>query len=290
MYIFKQKKDLHNFLETARQKGSTIGFVPTMGALHQGHLSLIHEARQHTGLVVCSIFVNPTQFNDPSDFEKYPITIEKDIELLTGARTDVLFLPSVPEMYPPPGGLDAPAPLYDFGQLESVLEGAHRPGHFQGVGRVVHKLLDIVQPQKLFMGQKDLQQCLVVKHLLKLIGSTAEMIICPTLREPDGLAMSSRNVRLSPAERTNAVALYKALSYIRDNIRAGQPLPDVLTAARLQLQSSKFEADYLDLIAVKDGNAITYPQSATAASGPMYAVVAAKMQGSPVRLIDNMQI
>jgi len=288
MYIFKQKKDLQDFLETARQKGSTIGFVPTMGALHQGHLSLIHEARQHTSLVVCSIFVNPTQFNDPSDFEKYPITIEKDIELLTGAGTDVLFLPSVPEMYPE--GLSGPAPHYDFGELESVLEGAHRPGHFQGVGRVVHKLLDIVQPQKLFMGQKDLQQCLVVKHLLKLIGSPAEMIICPTLREPDGLAMSSRNVRLSPAERTNAVALYKALSYIRDNIRAGQPLPDVLTAARLQLQSSKFEADYLDLIAVKDGNAITYPQSLAEASGPMYAVVAAKMQGSPVRLIDNMQI
>jgi len=288
MYIFKQKKDLQDFLETARQKGSTIGFVPTMGALHQGHLSLIHEARQHTSLVVCSIFVNPTQFNDPSDFEKYPITIEKDIELLTGAGTDVLFLPSVPEMYPE--GLSGPAPHYDFGELESVLEGAHRPGHFQGVGRVVHKLLDIVQPQKLFMGQKDLQQCLVVKHLLKLIGSPAEMIICPTLREPDGLAMSSRNVRLSPAERTNAVALYKALSYIRDNIHAGQPLPDVLTAARLQLQSSKFEADYLDLIAVKDGNAITYPQSLAEASGPMYAVVAAKMQGSPVRLIDNMQI
>jgi len=288
MYIFKQKKDLQDFLETARQKGSTIGFVPTMGALHQGHLSLIHEARQHTSLVVCSIFVNPTQFNDPSDFEKYPITIEKDIELLTGAGTDVLFLPSVPEMYPE--GLSAPAPHYDFGELESVLEGAHRPGHFQGVGRVVHKLLDIVQPHKLFMGQKDLQQCLVVKHLLKLIHSPAEMIICPTLREADGLAMSSRNVRLSPAERTNAVALYKALSYIRDHIRAGQPLPDVLTAARLQLQSSKFEADYLDLIAVKDGNAITYPQSSAEASGPMYAVVAAKMQGSPVRLIDNMQI
>lgn len=259
-----------------------------MGALHQGHLSLIHEARQHTGLVVCSIFVNPTQFNDPADFEKYPITIEKDIELLSGAGTDVLFLPSVREMYPE--GLDAPAPHYDFGELETVLEGAHRPGHFQGVGRIVHKLLDIVQPHQLFMGQKDLQQCLVVKHLLKLIGSPAEMIICPTLREPDGLAMSSRNVRLSPAERTNAVALFKALSYIRDNIREGKPLNEVMTAARLQLLSSKFDADYLDLIAVQNGNAIAYPRSAGEASGPMYAVVAAKMQGSPVRLIDNLQV
>lgn len=288
MYIFKQKKDLQHFLATARKKGSTIGFVPTMGALHQGHLSLIHEARQHTSLVVCSIFVNPTQFNDPSDFEKYPITIEKDIELLSGAGTDVLFLPSVQEMYP--DGLDAPVPHYDFGALESVLEGAHRPGHFQGVGRIVHKLLDIVQPHQLFMGQKDLQQCLVVKHLLKLIRSQVEMVICPTLREPDGLAMSSRNVRLSPAERTNAVALYKALSYIRDHIRQGEPLNEVLTAARLQLQSSKFDADYLDVISVQDGNAITYPSSSGAAPGPMYAVVAAKMQGSPVRLIDNLLI
>lgn len=288
MYIFKQKKDLQHFLAAARKKGSTIGFAPTMGALHQGHLSLIHEARQHTSLVVCSIFVNPTQFNDPSDFEKYPITIEKDIELLSGAGTDVLFLPSVQEMYPE--GLDAPVPHYDFGALESVLEGAHRPGHFQGVGRIVHKLLDIVQPHQLFMGQKDLQQCLVVKHLLKLIRSQVEMVICPTLREPDGLAMSSRNVRLSPAERTNAVALYKALSYIRDHIRQGEPLNEVLTAARLQLQSSKFDADYLDVISVQDGNAIIYPSSSGAAPGPMYAVVAAKMQGSPVRLIDNLLI
>ena len=129
MYIFKLKEDLQRFLTTARQKGATIGFVPTMGALHQGHLSLIHEARQQSSLVVCSIFVNPTQFNDPSDFEKYPITIEKDITLLTGAGANVLFLPSVPEMYPE--GLTAPARHYDFGALETVLEGAHRPGHFQ---------------------------------------------------------------------------------------------------------------------------------------------------------------
>ena len=287
MYIFKLKEDLQHFLTTARQKGATIGFVPTMGALHQGHLSLIHEARQQSSLVVCSIFVNPTQFNDPSDFEKYPITIEKDITLLTGAGTDVLFLPSVQEMYPE--GLSAPARHYDFGPLETVLEGAHRPGHFQGVGRIVHKLLDIVQPQKLFMGQKDLQQCLVVKHLLKLIHSPAEMIICPTLREPDGLAMSSRNVRLSPEERNNAVALYKALSYIRENIAGGKPLDEVLTAARLQLQTSKFDTDYLDLIALQDGG-ITAPPPSGKAAGPMYAVVAAKMQGSPVRLIDNMLV
>lgn len=288
MYLFKLKKDLQHFLATARQQGETIGFVPTMGALHEGHLSLIHEAGQHSSLVVCSIFVNPTQFNDPSDFEKYPITIEKDIELLNKAGLGVLFLPSVHEMYPE--GLTAPAPYYDFGALETVLEGAHRPGHFQGVGRVVHKLLDIVQPDHLFMGQKDLQQCLIVKHLLKLIQSPVNMVICPTLREPDGLAMSSRNLRLGPEERKNAVALYKTLTYIKENVRQDKPLDEVLAAARLQLQSSKFDTDYLDVIAVKDGSTITYPTSSGTASGPMYAVVAAKMQGSPVRLIDNMLI
>lgn len=285
MYLFKLKEDLQGFLATARDNGATIGFVPTMGALHQGHLSLINEARQHCSLVVCSIFVNPTQFNDPSDFEKYPITIEKDIQLLTGAGTDVLFLPSVAEMYPE--GLTAQGPHYDFGELETVLEGAYRPGHFQGVGRIVHKLLDIVQPKQLFMGQKDLQQCLIVKHLLKLTGLPIEMVICPTLREPDGLAMSSRNMRLSPEERQNAVALYRALRYIRENIRPGKPLEEVLTAARLQLQSSKFETDYLDVITIGDDGNVAFPRYPVP-DQPMYAVVAAKMQGSPIRLIDNL--
>jgi pantoate--beta-alanine ligase len=288
MYLFKRREDLQQWLATARAKGTTIGFAPTMGALHEGHLSLIQAARQQCKLVVCSIFVNPTQFNDPSDFEKYPVTIEKDVQLLTAAGTDVLFLPSVQEMYPE--GLQASAPHYDFGALETVLEGAYRPGHFQGVGRVVHKLLDIVQPDKLFMGQKDLQQCLIVKHLLKLIQSPAEMVICPTLREADGLAMSSRNMRLGPEERKNAVALYKALSYIREHIRQGETPEQVLTAARLQLQSSKFETDYLDLIALQDDGNIRPVQAAEKTAGPLYAVVAAKMQGSPVRLIDNMLI
>lgn len=287
MYLFKQKDELRQYLHTAKQQGATIGFVPTMGALHEGHLSLIHTAKAQSSLTVCSIFVNPTQFNDPADFEKYPITIEKDIQMLIAGGTDVLFLPAVAEMYPE--GLSAPAPHYDFGALETVLEGAHRPGHFQGVGRIVHKLLDIVQPHKLFMGQKDLQQCLVVTRLLQLIDSPAEMVICPTLREPDGLAMSSRNMRLGPDERKNAVALYQALSYIKNGLAKGGSLPDILAAARLQLQSSKFEMDYLDVIAVKDDGIILFPEQAVT-NLPMYAIVAARMEGSPVRLIDNLQV
>lgn len=283
MYLFKLKDDLRQYLATARNNDATIGFVPTMGALHQGHLSLVSQARQQCSLVVCSIFVNPTQFNDPADFEKYPVTIEKDITLLQEAGVDALFLPAVAEMYPE--GLTAGRP-YDFGELETVLEGRHRPGHFQGVGRIMHKLMDIVQPQQLFMGQKDLQQCLIVKRLLKLIGSPAELVICPTLREPDGLAMSSRNMRLSPEERLQAIALYQTLIYIRET---DGPLNKITEEALKQLQSKGFEVDYLDVIGLKDNGLIDLSPTRNDHL-PLYGVVAARISGSPVRLIDNMRL
>jgi pantoate--beta-alanine ligase len=287
MHLFQQKDALRQYLGTAKEQGATIGFVPTMGALHDGHLSLIRAAKAQCSQVVCSIFVNPTQFNDPADYEKYPVTIERDQELLIKAGTDVLFLPAVAEMYPE--GLTAPARHYDFGALETVLEGAHRPGHFQGVGRIVHKLLDLVQPHQLFMGQKDLQQCLIVKRLLQLIHSPAELVICPTRREPDGLAMSSRNLRLNAGERQKATTLYKTLSYIKARLAAGAPLPDTVNAARLQLQSGNFETDYLEVIAVQDNGIILFPDKPVPGL-PMYAVVAARIEGSAVRLIDNMEM
>lgn len=285
MYLFKKKNDLGKHLSEARNNGKSIGFVPTMGALHPGHLSLVNAARQQCDLVVCSIFVNPTQFNDPADFEKYPVTIEKDILLLTGEGTDVLFLPAVNEMYPDgtAGGRH-----YDFGQLETVLEGAHRPGHFQGVGIIVHKLLDIVQPDKLFMGQKDLQQCLIIKRLLHLIDSKVELIICPTLRETDGLAMSSRNVRLNPHDRQEATALFKALSYVKAHQHEGA-LKEITAKAAVQLQTNGFEVDYLDVIGLEENGTILFPERANG-HGPLYAVVAAKATGSQVRLIDNLQL
>lgn len=284
MYLFKRKDDLERHLSTARKEGKRIGFVPTMGALHQGHLSLIAAAKENTDLVVCSIFVNPTQFNDPADFEKYPITIDQDILQLTTAGNDVLFLPTVQEMYP--GGL-APEMHYDFGQLETVLEGAHRPGHFQGVGQVVHKLLDLVQPDKLFMGQKDFQQCLVINRLIKLLDLKVELVICPTLREQDGLAMSSRNLRLNPAERQNALHISRALYYIKDHLFEA-PLKEIANKAIKALNGNGFDVDYLDMVSIAPDGNIDFPD--TPGKDPLFAVVAAREISSNVRLIDNMQV
>jgi pantoate--beta-alanine ligase len=283
MYLFKKKDDLGRHLATARKAGKRIGFVPTMGALHEGHLSLIAEAKKNSDVVVCSIFVNPTQFNDPADFEKYPITINEDILKLTTAETDVLFLPSVQEMYPE--GLNA-VEHYEFGDLETVLEGAHRPGHFQGVGVIVHKLLSLVEPDKLFMGQKDFQQCLIINRLIKLLHLKVELVICPTLRETDGLAMSSRNMRLNATERQNALHLFQSLSYLKEHLQA--PFGEITTRAKNELTAHGFDVDYLELVSVKEDGNIIFPEQA--GQGPLFAVVAAKEISSNVRLIDNMQL
>ncbi|OMP77289.1 MULTISPECIES: pantoate--beta-alanine ligase [unclassified Chitinophaga] len=284
MYLFKRKDELERHLTTARHAGKHIGFVPTMGALHRGHISLINAAKENSDLVVCSIFVNPTQFNDPKDFEKYPVTIDQDVQLLTEAGCDVLFLPSVQEMYPE--GLTAKM-HYDFGTLETVLEGAARPGHFQGVGQIVHQLLNLVQPDKLFMGQKDLQQCLIINRLLKIIDSHVELVICPTQRENDGLAMSSRNMRLNTTERVNALHLYQGLSYIKHHYKK-EGFKEMKEKAVNELKTSGFEVDYVELISILEDGSVIFPE--TAATTPLYAVVAAKEVSSGVRLIDNIML
>src|ERR1700691_4943551 len=193
MILFKRSAHLYRWLNHETVSGKSIGFVPTMGALHEGHISLITISKKETDITVCSIFVNPTQFNDPRDFQKYPITLEKDIALLEQAGTDVLFLPEVEEIYPKgTSGLEH----YDLGRIETLLEGQYRPGHFQGVCQVMRRLLDVVRPDDLFMGQKDYQQCMVLQRLLELRGMPTRLHRCPILREPDGLAMSSRNMGL----------------------------------------------------------------------------------------------
>lgn len=280
MYLFKQRAALRDFLEQEKKAGKRIGFVPTMGALHEGHLSLVRDAKAATDLVVCSIFVNPTQFNDPKDFEKYPITINEDIQKLTSAGTDVLFLPSVTEMYPE--GVNAQHPHYDFGYVETVLEGAHRPNHFQGVGIVVHKLLDIVAPADLFMGQKDFQQCMIIKRLLEITGIPCQLHICPTLREADGLAMSSRNMRLSPEERKTAVQISRSLKALVRNIRQ-QPFGELRETARNELENAGFLVDYIEIADAGNLQILSAP-----IPGPMVALAAAKL--GEIRLIDNMLI
>lgn len=278
MIIFKNIQELSSYLGQQKEKNSVIGFVPTMGALHQGHISLISLAKETCQMVVASIFVNPTQFNDPKDFEKYPITIDKDIDMLEAAGCDVLFLPSVAAMYP--DGLKS-TKQYDLGYLETVLEGASRPGHFQGVCQVVERLLEIVQPAKLFVGQKDYQQCMVVNRLVQLMNIKTEIIIAPTQREKDGLAMSSRNMRLSAEARAIAPSIYNMLVWIKDTIEPG-PLDDIVTESCNKLKQAGFAPDYVSI-----ANAATLELVDTwDGKTKLVALTAAFIDG--VRLIDNL--
>ena len=277
MILVKRTADLTNLLHTHRKAGKTIGFVPTMGALHAGHLALIGICRAESDLTVCSIFVNPTQFNNSTDFEKYPVTIGQDINLLEEAGCDILFLPAVAEMYP----VNEAVVTYDLGYLENILEGKYRPGHFQGVCRIVDKLLLATQPNTLYLGQKDYQQCLVIAKMLALKNHAVRLQICETLREPGGLAMSSRNVRLSEKERKQALAIVRALCYIKTNITPGS-LKLLKAKAVGDLTNAGFKVDYieianadnLEIINTWDGNIKT-------------VAVAAAFLGD-VRLIDNM--
>ena len=206
MQVFTTIKDLKNALRVLNSNNKTIGFVPTMGALHQGHISLINYSKQQCDITVCSIFVNPTQFNNLEDLDKYPRTPENDTILLEKAGCDFLYLPSISDIYP-----EKDDRKFDFGFLDTVLEGALRPGHFNGVGQVVSILLDHVKPHKAFFGSKDYQQVMVVKELVKQLHIPVEIISCPILREIDGLAMSSRNIRLNDQERIIASLIPKIM-------------------------------------------------------------------------------
>lgn len=278
MLIFHTISELQPYLKKAKQKGLKTGFVPTMGALHKGHLSLLQQSKSHTDLTICSIFVNPTQFNDPNDFEKYPVTINADIEQLLGCGTDVLFLPSVAEIYP--NGTSANE-HYELGFLETVLEGKYRPGHFQGVCQVMHRLLDIIQPDDLFMGQKDYQQCMVVQQLIHIQNINTRLHISPTLRETDGLAMSSRNMRLNSEQRNTATTIYKTLLQMRAQLQEG-PLEQIKQAATQFLTQNGFRVDYTEL-----AHADTLTQmNEWNGTDPVVALIAAYI--GDVRLIDNL--
>ncbi|MFN3529388.1 MAG: pantoate--beta-alanine ligase [Bacteroidia bacterium] len=214
MYLFQQAQHLQLTLEKARSKNRKIGFVPTMGALHEGHLKLVQNACDANDLVVCSIFVNPAQFNDPADLAKYPRTIEKDLLALSQTTVGCVYIPDISDVYPDKQAVEK----YNFGRLESLLEGAHRPGHFEGVGMVVARLLRIVQPQQLYLGEKDYQQCLVIRDLLRQmkLDTKVELHICPTSRNNDGLALSSRNQRLTENGKHHASQIYTHLLQCRE--------------------------------------------------------------------------
>lgn len=281
MILFKKANALTERLQKLRNKKVSVGFVPTMGALHNGHISLITKARKECEIVVCSIFVNPVQFNNKTDFEKYPVTIEQDILLLEENKTDILFLPSVNEVYP--NGTNNLL-HFDLDYLENILEGFYRPGHFQGVCNVMHNLLNVVKPNKLFLGQKDYQQILVLKKMMQSYFPSTKIIVEETLREDDGLAMSSRNMRLSNNARKKATAIFKALQFIKQNI-ATKNFEELKTeASEIILKNGFDKIDYIEICDAENLQAVNHFTQ----QKKLIALVAAYIEN--VRLIDNLLI
>lgn len=274
MKLFYTGQDVRNATQGQRQQ-SSVGLVPTMGALHQGHLELVKAARAENDLVVCSIFVNPTQFNNPDDLSAYPRTLEADCRLLESVGCDIVFAPSVEEIYPYPLDLSL-----NFGTLETVMEGAFRPGHFNGVGIVVSKFFNLIQPHRAYFGQKDLQQTAIIKSLIRNLSYPIELRICPTVRESDGLAMSSRNVRLTPEERSIAPTIYRILNECKTALLEGTPVEVALKNARDAFsQQPAFRLEYIELV---DADTLK-PLNET---GKANALCVAVHLGN-VRLIDN---
>ncbi|MGZ3950693.1 MAG: pantoate--beta-alanine ligase [Flavisolibacter sp.] len=276
MIIFKRAKQLSQYIELQKNEGKRIGFVPTMGALHEGHLSLVDNCRRSNDITICSVFVNPAQFNNPDDLKHYPVSTETDIEQLIARNCDILFLPSVDEMYPP-GYVKK---HYALGDIEMKLEGYYRPGHFQGVCEAVDRLLDLVQPQSLYLGQKDYQQCMVIKKLLEVTGRSKDikLEIVSTVREADGLAMSSRNLRLNKQQRQLANSIFKELNVIKENLYQ-YSLEELKEKANKHLAEDGFKVDYIEIANADDLS------TASSTNGKLVALAAATTGN--VRLIDN---
>jgi len=277
--IFNTKKDLDAHLSGLRKGGKRIGLVPTMGALHQGHLSLLNFIKEYSDVQVCSIFVNPTQFNNLEDLKKYPRPKDADIEKLKQAECDVLFMPSVDEMY-----AEGEEWHIDLEKLDSILEGAFREGHYQGVTQIVKKLFDIIKPDVAGFGQKDYQQYLVIKKMIEMLHIPVELKLCSTVREEDGLAMSSRNIRLSAIGRQQALSIYRSLAYLRENITSRTIQEVKRNAFQMLKESEGLELEYFEICNPNN----LEPVVACEVNSTVIALVAAWVDG--VRLIDNMLI
>lgn len=279
MIVIKTVIALQNYLNTQKSSGKTIGFVPTMGALHDGHLSLINKSTSETDITICSIFVNPTQFNNPSDLEKYPRTSAEDIQLLVLNNCDVLFMPSVLEMYP--DGQEKNKE--DYGEITNVFEGEKRPGHFDGVVTIVSRLFEIIKPTKTFFGQKDYQQCMVVKELIKRHFKYIELFIEPTLRNENGLALSSRNKLLNSNQLDAATCISKALFYIKNNWGKYTVEALVNEAKKIIQENNVLKIEYL---AICDKNDLSIAVG-NSADFKNVVILTAVFCGE-VRLIDNL--
>ena len=280
MIILKKKDGWIDIKDKISAQGTNIAFVPTMGALHEGHISLLKKSKELATLTVSSIFVNPTQFNNANDFKKYPVTTENDILILERNKCDVLFLPSVKEIYPEDIIREE---QIDLGYLETILEGEFRPGHFQGVCQVVKRLLEVIRPDYLLVGQKDYQQCMVIKKLLEILHSKIQLVICPTVREEDGLAMSSRNLRLTLEERELAPEIFKTLSVIKNELST-KNIERLKQDAKQYLEQKNFKVDYVEIADARDLHAITEW------NGKDPVVILAAAFVNDIRLIDNIVV
>ena len=278
MFLYKEIRGLQDFLAKQVDKSQKVGFIPTMGSLHNGHITLIESCKKDGHLAICSIFINPTQFNQQSDFDRYPREIEEDIALLEKAGCDVLFHPEPMEMYQ--NGYDIKH--FDYGTVTNSMEGYYRPGHFDGVITIVDKLLEVVKPHHLYMGQKDFQQCAVINRMIEVNQLPVNLHVVATKREINGLAMSSRNKRLKPDEIEAALLIYETLNYISSNYKKEEL--DQLKTKGLSMLAEKLRPEYLEVV---DSETL---QPILNASHQDKAVVLIAAWCGDVRLIDNLII
>ncbi len=279
MDIFRRKKTAHEWVSRQKRRGNTIGFVPTMGALHAGHLELVRHASHDNDVVVCSIFVNPIQFNKTEDLEKYPRTLDADLKKLEDTGCDAVFCPDTEEMYP-----EKEARVYNFGHMDKVMEGKYREGHFNGVAIVVDKLLRVTVPDRAYFGEKDFQQLQIIRELVRKEQHPVEVVGCATVREADGLALSSRNVRLSRAQRLEAPRIYEALKKARDMYPA-TPVNEIITAGTSFINASpELEVEYFEIVKTDD----LLPATNRDADAGVVACVA--VHAGDIRLIDNIRL
>ncbi|MBK8450295.1 MAG: pantoate--beta-alanine ligase [Saprospiraceae bacterium] len=278
MQLFTSLNNLQIFLNQEKSLGKTISFVPTMGALHSGHISLIQLAQKHADVSVCSIFVNPTQFNNPEDLIKYPRMLERDAYLLEKEDCDVLFVPRIDEIYPP--DLDTSVNI-ELGGLDLVMEGEFRPGHFKGMLQVVNRLLDIVKADFLVMGQKDFQQFTLVQHMIQQLSLPVKLIIGETLRETDGLAMSSRNLRLTPEMREKAPIIFECLMQLKRDI-GQKPIAEMCSKVWQLITEKGLKMEYLQVV---DGIRLELLENP---ENHPFIVACIAVWAGDVRLIDNL--
>jgi len=277
MQVFEKIKETREFIRKNRAEGKSIGFVPTMGALHEGHLSLMECATTGNDIVAVSVFVNPAQFNNPEDLKKYPRDLQGDLKKMEQLGVDLVFAPAVEEMYP-----EEVTRTYDFGGLDRVMEGQYRPGHFNGVAVVVHKLFEIITPDKAYFGEKDYQQLAIIRKLAEIENLKVKVIGSPIVRETDGLAMSSRNSRLSKEERAIAPVIYKTLKKAT-SLRGTKTVEEVRRFVHEEINNTeKMELEYFE---IADSKTLT-PIDSWEASDKPRGFVAAYLGN--VRLIDNM--